>query len=186
MSMSTSISFVAVGMLVLLLSCTTVDTLEMMDGRMHNIKRTSFVGIPVHTQAEVVKTDAELAQEAKDATASLKMEMERKLAVAEADAQVAKDKAQVFETRVGTYTKLGGFAIIALGLLAHCLVSAPTLRSIASSAVCGGACIVLIGIVIKWTVGWELYILLGVLAIGLPVLYKLRRKGIGKHNDQSS
>ncbi len=182
--MSKHFSFVAlvVGMLVLF-SCSTVNTLEMLNGRMHNVKRTTFCSVPVHTQAEVVKTDAELEQEAKEATAALKMEMRRLVSLARADAQVAKDKAKQFEMRVGMYTKLCGWALIGLGLVAHCFVSAPTLRSIASSVACGGVCIVVLGMLIKWTIGWELYILLGVLAIGIPALYKLRHKGYGLKDD---
>ena len=177
--MSTKISFVAVGMLVLY-SCSSVSTLEMMDGRMHNVTKTSLIGIPVHTQAEVVKTDAELAQESKEATASLKMEMERLVALANADAESAKAKTKAFETRVGSLTKLGGFALIALGFIMHCFVSGSTLRSVASSTIAGGFLVVLTGVGIKAAATWELWLLGALLVAMLPTLYFLRNKGLGK------
>ena len=180
--MSKHFSFVAlvVGMLVLF-SCQTVDTLEMMDGRMHNVQRTTFCGVPVHTQAEVVKTDAELEQEAKEATSALKMELERKLELAEADADAAKFATKEFETWVGSCTKLCGWALVALGVVGHCFVSGSTLRSIASSTIASGYGIMLVGILVKKGASWEAWLaIVGSAIVIVPTLYLLRKKGLGK------
>lgn len=189
--MSKHFSFVAlvVGMLVLF-SCSTVDTLEMYEGRMHNIKRTTFCGVPVHSAAEVVKSDAELEQEAKEATSMLKTQMERLVAEAKADAQTAQFETKEFETWVGSCTKLGGWALVAIGVVMHCFVSGSTLRSIASSVIASGYGVMLVGILVKKGASWEAWLaILGSAIVIVPTLYYLRNKGIGKKeskDEQSS
>jgi len=171
----------SLGVLVLLFfACNSMSTIEQIGGRPHNVERSTLLGIPLSTKETVIKTDKEIEQDAKEATAKLKQDMERKVAEAKANAQAAKDKAKQFETRIGSLTKLLGFALLGLGILAHLFVSAPHLRSIATSVACSGGVVVLLGIVIKWTVGWELWLLLGTVALMAPVMYKLRKRGFFK------
>jgi small-conductance mechanosensitive channel len=169
-------------MLALLFACQTDETLETIDGRKHNVTRTTIIGIPVHTEAKVVKTQEtqeELQADASAATSALKLEMERKVAEAEAKAESAKSEARAWETRVGSITKMVGFGLIALGVCWHLFVSSGVKRSIGSTIIGSGFVTVAIGMAIKLTVQWDLIGLLAIiLAVVVPLLYRYRKKGL--------
>lgn len=166
------------------MGCSTFDGIEKINDRAHKVERRKFLNVVYSKKIELIKSKDELDAESLAEIEKIKRKADNMVRTAEAKALASQHEADEREVSYGSYFKIVGFLLLAVGVVGHFMVAYPALKSISSTAAGIGVSLVLAGIGLKGSVTVEDWMQLGLLillaVIAIPYLFYRRNKGLDK------